>query len=60
MVLSACASLNVGGTAPPFRDATMSMQSAQGSIVVGKTAQDEAMAVFGPATEIKFDSGYAV
>ncbi len=58
--LSACGSLNAGRTAPPFRDPAMSMQSAHGTIVVGKTTQAEAMAALGPATEIRFDSGYAV
>lgn len=58
--LSACGSLNAGRTAPPFRDPAMSMQNAYDTIVVGKTTQAEAMAALGPATEIKFDSGYAV
>ena len=58
--LSACGSLNAGGTAPPFRDPTMSMQNAYDTVVVGKTSQAEAMAVLGPATDIQFDSGYAV
>jgi hypothetical protein len=58
--LCACASLGAGGTASPFRDPTMSMQNAYDSVVVGKTTQAEAMAVLGPATEIQFDSGYAV
>jgi hypothetical protein len=38
----------------------MSMQNAQDTIVVGTTTQAEAMAALGPATEIQFDSGYAV
>jgi len=58
--LSACGSLDVSGTAPPFRDPTMSMQSAKESIVVGTTTQAGALAALGPATEIQFDSGYAV
>lgn len=58
--LGACGSLNAGRTAPPFRDPAMSMQNAYDTMVVGKTTQAEAMAALGPATEIKFDSGYAV
>ena len=58
--LSACAGLNAGDTAPPFRDPTLSMQKAQDTIVVGTTTQADAMAALGPATEIQFDSGYAV
>lgn len=58
--LSACGSLKAGGNAPPFREPTMSMQNAQDTIVVGKTTQAETLAALGPATEIQFDSGYAV
>ena len=58
--LSACGSLNAGGNAPPFRDPAMSLQNAYDTIVVGKTTQAEVMAALGPATEIQFDSGYAV
>ena len=58
--LVACGSLNAGSTAPQFRDASMSMQSAQDAIVSGHTTQTEARAALGPATEVRFDSGYAV
>lgn len=58
--LSACGSLNAGGTAPPFRDATMSLQNAYDTMVPGKNTRADAMAALGPATEIQFDSGYAV
>jgi len=58
--LGACGSLNAGRTAPPFRDPAMSMQNAQDMNVVGKTTRAEALATLGPATEIRFDSGYAV
>jgi hypothetical protein len=58
--LCACGSLNAGRNAPPFRDAAMSMQHAFDTIVVGGTTQAEALTALGPATEIKFDSGYAV
>lgn len=58
--LGACGSLNAGRTAPPFRDPAMSMQNAYDTIVVGKTTQADTMAALGPATEIQFDSGYAV
>lgn len=58
--LSACASLDTGGTAPPFRDPGMSMRTAYDTVVAGKTTQAEVVAALGPATEIQFDSGYAV
>lgn len=60
LCVGACGSLDAGGTAPPFRDPAMSMQNAQDMIVVGKTTRAEALAALGPATEIRFDSGYAV
>ena len=58
--LSACGSLGAGSSGPPFRDPSMSMQSAQDAIIPGQTTQAEARAALGPATEIRFDSGYAV
>ncbi len=58
--LAACSTLGTNRTAPPFRDATMSLQGAQDTIVAGTTSQAEALATLGPATEIHFDSGYAV
>jgi len=58
--LAACGTIGTDRTAPPFRDPTMSLHSAQGRIVVGTTTQDQALAALGPATEIHFDSGYAV
>jgi len=58
--LGACGSLNAGRTGPPFRDPAMSMQNAYDTIVVGKTTQADTMAALGPATEIQFDSGYAI
>ena len=38
----------------------MSMQAAREAIVAGQTLQAQALATLGPATEIQFDSGYAV
>ena len=59
--LTACASLMGGGsTAPPFRDPNLSMQTAQETVVTGKTTRAETLAALGPTTEIQFDSGYAV
>lgn len=58
--LGACGSLNAGRTAPPFRDPAMSLQNAYDAMVVGQTTQAQALAALGPATEIQFDSGYAI
>lgn len=58
--LVACSSLGAGGTASTLRDPTMSLQSAQDAVVVGQTTQAQALAALGPASEIRFDSGYAV
>ena len=60
LALISCASLGGGSTMSPFRDPNLSMQSAQETVVVGKTTQDEALSALGPATDIQFDSGYTV
>ena len=60
LCLTACGSLTANRIGPPFRDPTMSMQAAQDAVAVGKATQAEVLAVLGPATQIAFDSGYAV
>lgn len=45
---------------PPFRDPTMSMQGASDSVASGKTTKADVLAALGPATVVKFDSGYEV
>ena len=60
--LGACA--NFTGTTttglPSFRDASMSLQAASDTITLGKTTKAEALATLGPATVVKFDSGFEV
>ena len=58
--LATCSSLTTDTTAPPFRDPTMSLQHAHGAIVAGQATQAEVLQALGPATEIRFDSGYVV
>ena len=58
--LVACGSLRASDTVPTFRNTGISLQDARDAIVVGQTTQAETMATLGPATEIRFDSGYAV
>ena len=60
LALIACGSLAGGSTMSPFRDANLSMQSAQEIVAVGKTTQDEALSALGPATDIQFDNGYTI
>jgi outer membrane murein-binding lipoprotein Lpp len=45
---------------PPFRDASMSLQAASDAVTLGKTTKAEALATLGPATVVKFDSGFEV
>lgn len=45
---------------PPFRDPSMSLRAASDTITLGKTTKVEALATLGPATVIKFDSGFEV
>ena len=46
--------------APPFRDAAMTMESAQGAIVAGQSTRADVAAALGAATVVKFDSGWEV
>ena len=45
---------------PPFRDPSMSLQAASDTMTLGKTTKAEALATLGPATVVKFDSGFEV
>ena len=45
---------------PPFRDPSLSMQAASNSVTPGQTSKAEVLAALGPATVVKFDSGYEV
>ena len=59
--LAACAGsglFNSGTDAPPFSNPTLSMQSANDSITVGKSSKADVMAALGAATVINFDSRY--
>ena len=62
--LSGCAGsggLSATESGPPIlRDLKMSAGRAQSSLVIGQTTKAEALAALGPATVIKFDSGYEV
>ena len=46
--------------APPFRDPGMSMQSANAMVATGQSTRADVMAALGPATVVKFDSGFEV
>ena len=46
--------------AAPFRDPGMSMQSAKDLVVIGEATRADVMAALGPATVVKFDSGFEV
>ena len=46
--------------APPFRDPTLSMQNASDAIAIGKSTKTDVTAALGPATVLKFDSGFEV
>ena len=51
---------NSENRAPPFRDPSLSIQSAKEMIVIGQATQADVMAALGPATVVKFDSGFEV
>lgn len=60
--LSACANPFNTRTAalPAFRDAGMSLQAANDIVATGTTTKAEALAALGPATVVKFDSGFEI
>ena len=45
---------------PPFIDKNMSLQEAQDVISIGRTTKAAVLAALGPATVVRFDSGYEV
>ena len=45
---------------PPFRDASMSLQTASDLTVPGTTTKTQTLAALGPAIVVKFDSGFEV
>ena len=47
-------------TTPAFRDATLSLQDASGSVVPGTSTKAEVLARLGSATVVRFDSAYEV
>ena len=49
-----------GGATAPFRDPGLSMQAANEAVTIGKSSQQDVMAALGPATVVRFDSGYEV
>lgn len=54
------ASFNPEKRSSPFRDPTLSIQSAKEAITVGTSNRAELLAALGPATVILFDSGFEV
>jgi hypothetical protein len=50
----------MGSATAPFRDPGMSMQAASEAVAIGQSTQQEVMAALGPATVVRFDSGYEV
>jgi hypothetical protein len=67
-----CASLVLAGCAgpgglsgaddrqPPFRDKTLAMPDAQAMVTPGSSTKAEVAAALGPATVVRFGSGYEV
>ena len=64
LVLAGCAGppavTREQATMPAFRDPAMSIQSANASIAIGTSTRAEVLAALGPASVVKFDSGYEV
>ena len=49
-----------GDSTHPFQDPGLSMQAAMDAFAIGTSSQQEVMAALGPATVVRFDSGYEV
>lgn len=49
-----------GDSTHPFRDPGLSMQAAMQAVATGTSNQQDVMAALGPATVVRFDSGYEV
>ena len=60
VALAACAALRAPGPATPFRDPLLSMTQASGQVVLGHSSADQVVAALGPASVIRFDSGFEV
>ena len=52
--------LNSESNAPPFRNPKLSMQGAAASIAIGQATQADVLAALGPASALRFDSGFEV
>ena len=59
LMLTGCAGFN-GQAAPPFRDPTLSMPSAQALIIPDQSTRRDVSAALGTATVVVFDSGFEV
>lgn len=59
LLLAGCAGFNAPA-APPFRDPALSMASAQALLVPGQSTRSDVAAALGPATVVRFDSGFEV
>ena len=62
--LAGCASPsavpNLDNSAPMFRDPGMSIQAASAAIAIGTSNRADVLAALGPATVVRFDSGYEI
>jgi hypothetical protein len=52
--------LGLPDKAAPFRDPALSMQGAKQLVVPGQSTQADVLAALGPATVVRFDSGFEV
>ena len=50
----------MGGATTPFRDPGLTMQTASEAVAIGTSSKQDVMAALGPATVVRFDSGYEV
>lgn len=52
--------LNFDNNAPPFRNPKLSIQGAADSIAIGQATPADVLAALGPASALRFDSGFEI
>jgi hypothetical protein len=58
--LAACAAPDAPAPLPPFRDPALTLKAGAASIVPGRTTREQLATVLGPASVVRFDSGFEV
>lgn len=58
--LAACAAPDSSSPLPPFRDPALTLEAGAASLAPGTTTRDQLATKLGPASIVRFDSGFEV